>query len=775
VGLTVLNEQTIEMMFATFVYPMLLQPLSIFKQRFEQLVEPHCYNNASHPLRGFGGCNFVEVEYQLVHVSSSAKAALFAIGGIFQLLTHRPLLRLLYVALFHPLSPDTSSVPTVRTHLEVATLDRNGKPMMRLDPKPLLSSSYAQTNERESYPFGTISKQRQLQQVSRVPSFQALEGSEACVFVLSPALAEVLEFRGNDLGLLSRTKPNPYRNAFLRCLELPEEMIELKEFACCALSSALTVFHAEFATDILFGSDLKSYDDDMPADERDLDSIMAHDEDDRGMGSSRINVNRQRGVHVGGGDLTTEIVTALCRNVIGTSKDYCGALQLEYNPTAAHVLLSLARINTRALTTAVKILENRYQLASYFVAGIPSTLCGPSGIGGGWDDSPVVRLMAGAPSFDTTALFDDSKITDYEYQILDGVLNMIFFDLPLSPSRMSILQEANIIKDIDPAANYLLPISFAIDYVDMSNQSGRHLTAHLAREQPREVEMIHGARDSILAFFRTNAILLLLRNTADSPGVLRNNESIAGVAFLMNGTALSLKPDLSNKAERRQTYSSISPNLVEVLLSQSASATDVPVTGTMMSLSGMVALPCVCETPASAAYLFADDDRCSVVAEGVTWQSLFVCTQDEHFILAQPQPQSDVIDSARIISACLLERVTVEQDTYSGTDDSNESPARRLVVYYKWFDVSTPPLFMFDAMPEEEKIGVSCIRAREYISSLDIWFEDQDMANQAYAMLVARIYDAKARRGNRLYRLLNPYNSSSSYRWHLPVKGSFQL
>jgi hypothetical protein len=48
-----------------------------------------------------------------------------------------------------------------------------------------------------------------------------------------------------------------------------------------------------------------------------------------------------------------------------------------------------------------------------------------------------------------------------------------------------------------------------------------------------------------------------------------------------------------------------------------------PVQGSVIPLVGSPVIPCVCETPASEAHLFTSEDS-SVVAEGVTWQYLYL-------------------------------------------------------------------------------------------------------------------------------------------------------
>lgn len=63
---------------------------------------------------------------------------------------------------------------------------------------------------------------------------------------------------------------------------------------------------------------------------------------------------------------------------------------------------------------------------------------------------------------------------------------------------------------------------------------------------------------------------------------------------------------------------------------------DDPVTGSVVSFVGHTAIPCVCEAPPSSAPLFSNGGS-KVVAEGITWQSLYLILLGRHLVLAEPE------------------------------------------------------------------------------------------------------------------------------------------
>jgi hypothetical protein len=149
-------------------------------------------------------------------------------------------------------------------------------------------------------------------------------------------------------------------------------------------------------------------------------------------------------------------------------------------------------------------------------------------------------------------------------------------------------------------------------------------------------------------------------------------------------------------------------------------------------------LPCVCEAPASLSSLFSGDGL-GVVSEGVTWQSLYLVFTDGTLVLAQPLPDDD----GRVITSCRLEQLSVQLDKMMPDDGP---PARRVILSHMSFEPAPPTLFRFDAEPQDVKLG-PLTRVQGFVSTLDVWFEDQAAADHAYQILANQILASKSKRG----------------------------
>lgn len=242
VGLTALNEQIIEMMLATFVYPLLLQPLLVYYQRlpFESGEAPPILDPFAKRVVKRSTVDFNEVGRVPPEVSAPAKTALFTLAAVFHLISNRPLIRLLYTALFHPLSPAATGETVISAEGCVTGVDEQGNKGIRID-----GPACKDGDERTSYPFGGK------EQVSSAIDHDA----ESCVFVLSPALDAVLKLAPGtkDAASLSTTRPNPYRRAMLQMLEVPHHMSDFRKLSFNTLDSAVSLFDGDFLVDTLLG------------------------------------------------------------------------------------------------------------------------------------------------------------------------------------------------------------------------------------------------------------------------------------------------------------------------------------------------------------------------------------------------------------------------------------------------------------------------------------------------------------------------------------------
>ena len=751
VGLTVLNEQMIEMMMATFVYPLLLQPLVLFSQRYSSVVRnsPNQASNLlpttfSHPFDPNFTGQFTDAQVQLAPVAGPAKTALFTMAAAFELLTNPPLLRLMFTALLHPISPDSTTVPTVRSKLQVASVDVYGRGTIRLDHP---SESDIVPNSRASYPFGTNEINRRSSANDHAVNNGESDGdTEACVFVLAPALAEVLEFRGQDYDLIARTRPNGYRQALMECVGLaPSEFSPVRSLAICTLNAALSRLDPKLGSDLLFGVNLKTFADDMPADERNLDSSNAYRESDRGLGGgvgyeSRHAISSRSSGTVGTnlvGQVINPVVSALLNTTRGSNKEW----KLSYDPLAAHTLLCIAKGHVGGLISASKNLETRSMEASRFVARLSTYLHSP--VGG----SAVSYFFSGAPS---------PNAPDYDDVVYGAITNIIIHGVIAGEEDAPIEQFLRLQSksSSNEPEGLTVAISTKGNFNEMTNRISFLFMADYDASSDALVQNtinrdLFELRESVTAYLKSDALLTLLKDLAATSGLaLQTIEDLAGVALAKDGTFVQTMDWKFSK----EIHSPISSRLTDALINSHSLASVNP--GETLKLAGYPAIPCVCEAPASLAHLFASEGS-GIVAQGVTWQSLYLVFRDGWMIFAQPIP-SGKGGEGRVIGACLLERTYVDKDT--APVDSG-SPARCLLFSYCSYDLNPPSLFLFDEMPAPDNTS-TLAKVRSHVSHLDVWCENERSTEYAFQVASSQIFKAKAAFGQRTQTFLSP----SSYR-----------
>ena len=238
-GLTALNEQIIEMMLASFIYPILLEPLLVCvrcKGRMSFAEDLPANSNGSKYSQIPGGHPFFSGVSQLVstgHASNPvpAKTSLFGFYAIFNTLSNTPLRRLLFAALLHPMSPETSLCKTNRIAPSVITVE-NGMVCLRIDPLDGQA-------KHALYDFGR----------KNALECDAVVGEE-CIFVLAPALAALVDSTFTD------GKPNPYREIILTCIS-GQEYMGLQHVSTLAFDAALSSLGDEVCSILRGADDLK--------------------------------------------------------------------------------------------------------------------------------------------------------------------------------------------------------------------------------------------------------------------------------------------------------------------------------------------------------------------------------------------------------------------------------------------------------------------------------------------------------------------------------------
>lgn len=657
VGLTALNEQIIEMMFATFVYPLLLQPLLVYYQSLPSNSgdTPPMHDPFNGRALDRSTVDFNQIGRAPPHVTAPAKTALFMLASVFHLVTNSPLIRLLYTALFHPLSPAAAGETVISAEGCVITIDENGKKDIRIDE---LFNKKGQ--EREAYPFG--GQETESSQIDH-------NLAESCVFVLSPALAEVLSFTGGTDDTLSNTRANPYRKAILQLLEVPHHMSDLRKLSVCTVDAAISKFSGEFLASTLLG----------------------------------INGTEHT-------KLMNEVVFPLSASLVNGKPGPFGTWKLQFDPIAAHALFCACWKCPEALELASQIIEERYWKAAILLSSIPARI-------------------------PTT-------------QHLGSIMNLVFYDAA-SKRRNSTFSDLYYMKNTAPE-RFSTGIASSSTFRSLCNRSYEAPPNPVLLDTFNEHTAMDLGSSSCRAMLKLDAVSAFLKHVSKDRASLIQGVNPFGFALTSDrglvDTKMSYNEDLT-----RSVHSYLSKEFCDTLTdSGDEAAAERPLPGSIVALAGRTAMPCVCEAPA---FTDVTDNGAKMVVEGITWQSLYLVFFGSFLVLAEPASGS--AGSGRVVASCLLSRLSVARDPNPPADVN--SPARRILMAYKWFDASAPGLFVFDEAPKEEGYG-PFNKTRLWRSKLDIWFEDEGAAAHAYHSIHFQIDKAKTMRGDRILDFLTSHN-----------------
>jgi hypothetical protein len=728
VGLTSFNEQTIEMMFATFVYPLLLQPLLLYFQQNPVSAEAlfaDTLNDHS------GGREVKESDTKATEkavISAPAKSALFCLAAAFQFLTNPPLLRLLFTAVFHPLAPDASGETMIRAKADVACLGPDGKPAIRIDPVDDEGKVVCES-ERSTYVFGKITGRKE---TSGKSNGSSVTNDETCVFVLSPALMEILEFKGENGLLVARSRHNPYRKAIFQCFTLSKEVSDLQTLSVIAVDSAVSVFDEKFLADMLFGLDIKRYRDSLPKDERFNSFLSDPDLDDRGIGGpaasdneSRLSLGAPEGGKVGF-DYMNEVISSFKSCLMNAVPAGKGVWRLDYDMVAAHALLCCIRGNPEAIHRAAKAVLGRSRQAAAFLSDTPYTI-----------DKFAHQQLKSVWEKISPLSKGDSDRNDKLY--LGAIMDMI-----VRGNNPSLLSNFFWLKQDLSKADEEVPIYISVSSVGSYSEVGIRACSHTPLEDGAAETALKNAVWSASAWLRLDSLGSMLATLGDSKEHVLQNQSLGGFVFNKSSDPIFPYP-----GERNKIYSPISSGIDNAMFGVDRSDSSlVEVTaGSVLSLVGKTAFPCVCEVPPSCAPLFSEAGA-KVVSQGITWQSLYLVLLGHDLILVEPDKRST--GEGRVVTSCKLEDLIIEKDP----DDARvDTSARRMIVINYNPDLKPPAMFQFGKPPKPEEKG-PFYRVKRWKSALDIWFEDGKALQFAFSKTEQKIAQAKAERGSFIRRYL---------------------
>lgn len=216
-GLTPLNEQIIEMMLSTYIYPVLLQPLSSTLDT-ESVYERAAEESDNHDI------SVKAAGKQLNSLNPAMlKSSFLGLYSVFNTITNIALLRTVFAALFHPKTFDKSCSIVIKPYVVTGV---GTERQLKVD---------ASHDNCILYDFG------------RSHLFSSnMDGKGCCTFAFSPSLSSILDNMG-----ITKTCPNMYRELLLECMA-GKNGTDLQKAAVLPFAAAVEAL-GEFAEDILFG------------------------------------------------------------------------------------------------------------------------------------------------------------------------------------------------------------------------------------------------------------------------------------------------------------------------------------------------------------------------------------------------------------------------------------------------------------------------------------------------------------------------------------------
>ena len=722
VGLTSVNEQTIEMMLATFIYPLLMQPLSLFMQRRHPTPpgstgdlpgvassDQEMPKMPQNPFSSDDSSGSPSAKTTSDPDSAPAKTALFLASAVFHTITNKPLLHLLLTALFHPLAPVSEGGLIVRAKPAVVSRRRGSANhvFVRSDCGTIDFYAYGQdTPGTESDSAGDKSCTETSHQGGR---------DETCVFVLAPALSNVFQSTVDPSHFALDTKDNPYRRAMLACLGGTDGMSALQQLAFFTTDAAFSTIDQRLTSQIILGAGIKSP-------------------------TTFV------------GNYVLETISSLCIGVMTATLFPSHELwNLEFNPFAANALLHAAVCDEMAHSTAAKLVEHRVRQSKACLAQIP------------------VRIEKAMPSFPMNGRSAGSKSSDPTNDArIDLITDQLFFDAHLAKEKsiLESLGRPSIGGKNEQRGLCFVPVAQKSSLDDICDYVCRKPVDLLSADDVL-APVQSGAR-SAFAHLRIDSFSRFFSSTS-IPSDQQHLGTLYGKLCKIDSEGDGYNDDEEASYDGcsgpdRCIFAPLDDNVAAILLDEEkdntagSSATtnnssrhhdhdsQHPQPGSVVGLVGRAAFPCVCEVSPESSTLFTDKGAC-VVAEGIKWQSLYLVILGKYMILAEPEKGGSG-GNGRVVSSCRLSCLRAEKDDPPAEESA--SPARRLLLSFASSSPTYPGVFI----PEDISFGVPRNSVRLTRSRMDLWFEDETAAGHAFKVLSAKITKARARRGHKIANVL---------------------
>jgi hypothetical protein len=732
-GLVPLNEQIMENMFAAVIYPLILTPIQLFCQHTSQ----RTFSDSNDSFATTGNpLHLSPFSKNLTHMkhldraittnmmnakkdSSLAKAALFVITIIFHHITHEQLLSLLATALLHPKTPVATDALVFNASPDVTFVDTNDRTYIRTDKlQGELGENF--------YRFGTTTPSSSLSQIGKGTENNSIGSTnEICNFIFMPALLYIHTWSETKVlpsSLEKNLRVNPFRRMILCCLAGTDGMVELQNMAVHVIDSIVSNLKSSIVKNVILSdvtdtevsagessssSHNTSTDHDTPAISQIMSDLMI---------CSLPN-------HV------VEFITSLCVSVVTSFKSYRNCWCIQYNNAAAHAIYSLCSMEHTIQKFTLKLLDKRRQQSLSFLLQIPSRLdkqLSNTDNVVSMDENLMMDRMFFEPFCDGGTFVVESVIRDKRMSNND-LWDESGYMVVTKDERFDDVSKSTICNDISSISSF-------DDY-----------------DSEEEATYKCGA-NSIVAYLKIDSFLASLKGYVDVQPI-ENQRGYMGVStfaetlkeckeYVENGSHFLLAP-LSNPFQKF---------LFDEDLSHSINSNYKA--GSIVSLVGKIAYPCVCEVKEENDSLFRDGGS-YVVSDGIKWQSIYLVIYGNYMMLTESVEGDSGGNGRVVIVTALSHLVAVYDETLKG---NSISPARRLFLTHFSTEARPPGLFALVEDETKDKSRDNTICPSNHVqmtkSILDVWFEDENAARKAHKSLSSKIFKARFKRGQRIKDIL---------------------
>jgi hypothetical protein len=726
VGLVPLNEQIMENMFAAVIYPLILTPMQLFSQHSQRSFADTTTDSHSTKGNPLHLSSFSNNLTQMKHLdrtlttngvntrkdSSLAKAALFVIAAIFHHITHEQLLSLLTTALMHPKSPIASDELVFNAVPDITFEDTDGRTYIRTDDLQSQAGVHF-------YRFGTPTSSFSNEKVHGKDSIRSTK--DRCNFIFLPALLYIntwSETRILPSSLEKSLRENPFRRMILCCLTGTDGMVELQSIAVHVIDSIVSTLKSSVVKNVIL-TDIG--DTDIGSAEQSLSS------------NGTVSDNHIPPISESMSDLAVsslpnhviEFVTSLCVSVVTSFKSYRDCWSIQYNYASAHAMYSIYIMEDTIRKFTVKLLEKRRQQSLSFLLQIPSRL---------------EKKMSETEKIS----MDENLIMDRMFfePFCDGgafVVESVFRDPSLGN------------KDVSDGSGYVL-VTKDERLEDISNSICKDLSSKSFDDYDSEEATYKCGANSVVAYLKMDSFVSSLQDGMGMEPVVNANSCMSVSTFaemfkqcrenvdLEHGSRFLLSP-LSSKFQNlmfdEESFNSIKTEFKA---------------GSIVSLVGKAAYPCVCEVKEENDSLFRDGGS-YVISDGIKWQSVYLVISGSYMMLTESVEGDSGGNGRVVISTLLSHLVSVYDETLKG--NSSTSPARRIFLTH--FSTKSRPPGLFSLIDDEINSNVhhnKGIDPTNHIqmtkSILDLWFEDENAARKAHKSLSSKIFKDRFKRGQRI-------------------------